>query len=222
MQISKSKAKAWAQKLEYSGELQELFIEAYVLTTELLSGQTQVDAYVGLGKQLHRLIDKIIAGVDTSEADCKRGCDYCCNPTIFVTQADVWVLNNFLKNNYNTETQTQITAQLQNRHELTKDLDMPKHAFYRCPFLGKDKVCSAYDARPVICRIHYSTDLKSCRQFRGKLYTSSHDLAVKEALQKGWAIVNAYRAAAKEMGLFTEMVTMEAGLLASQKEEEVI
>ncbi|MCP3927517.1 MAG: hypothetical protein GY705_00245 [Bacteroidetes bacterium] len=185
---------------------------------ELLSEPEVEENYLRLGKQLHRLVDQTLAGVDKSEADCQRGCGYCCNSTIFLPHADVGVLNNFLNDRFGAEKQAQITVHLQNRHELTKDLDRPKHTFYRCPFLGKDQDCGAYEARPVICRIHYSTDVGFCKRFMGRIYNTSSERTVGEALQKGWAVVNGYRAAAKVLGHPTEMVTMEAGLLAAQKE----
>ncbi|HFA50531.1 MAG TPA: YkgJ family cysteine cluster protein [Bacteroidetes bacterium] len=205
------------ENIKYSGELKELFIEAYKLTSDLLSEKMDEKNYIRLGKQIHEMVDRALAGADTSGAACQAGCSYCCNPTIFLTQADVYVLNDFLHKNHGGESRDNIISHFKNRHELTKGLGQNKEVFYRCPFLGKDKSCGAYNARPIICRIHYSMDVMACKRYSGRTYGTPLNMLVGDALDKGWAIINGYRAATKEMGLGVEMVTMEAGILGTQK-----
>jgi len=78
---------------------------------------------------------------------CHKGCAYCCYlPTmIYAHEAEALGQAAGIQ-----------PAPLPYRERSVVLADAFKHAGSPCPFLRKDKVCSVYEHRPLICRLHHS------------------------------------------------------------------
>jgi len=88
---------------------------------------------------------------------CARGCAFCCVQTVTVTAAEAFA----------------VAAEVRAREDLAarllaepeRRLGEPKSAWRDCAFLGEDKACSVYDARPLACHAFISFDLQACIGF---------------------------------------------------------
>jgi hypothetical protein len=97
----------------------------------------------------------LLDGVPRGPNACAPGCAFCCHLPVLVTPAEAELLARF------AATRPDVRARLE-------------RAERRCPFLGDDLRCVAYDERPLRCRAHTSTDRAICeRVHAGELPLSS-------------------------------------------------
>lgn len=86
--------------------------------------------------QASRYIDGVLSAaqrmVSGFEVSCSKGCWYCCQSSILITEVEAKQIAAFLKDN------TNIT--LFDRNDS------------RCPFLNNENACDIYPVRPLICR----------------------------------------------------------------------
>ncbi len=95
--------------------------------------------------------------------DCKAGCDFCCYETVVATVPEILALFYYVKTNFSEEKRKALRYRLDDyetrmaRHR-EDDYYFEKIA---CPFL-EDHLCTAYDARPLICRGRNSQEVNAC------------------------------------------------------------
>jgi len=77
---------------------------------------------------------------------CAAGCAFCCHLPVLVTPSEAAVL-------------AETVARLPGIRERLRE---PRGN--RCPLLGDDDRCLAYDARPLRCRAHTSPDAAACER----------------------------------------------------------
>jgi len=117
--------------------------------------------------------------------ECVRGCDACCHLMVRVTPAEVDLLLPRV-----TEA---IAARLRANAQTVRGMDAGayRQARPRCAFLGADGACTAYEARPVRCRSHVSSDVATClrvlegEESSGALPGDSWLRSVASAVQQG-------------------------------------
>ncbi|HJR57288.1 MAG TPA: YkgJ family cysteine cluster protein [Rhizomicrobium sp.] len=88
---------------------------------------------------------------------CAKGCAFCCAQTVIVTAAEAFA----------------VAAEMRERQDMVagvlagprRQLGEPKSAWRPCPFLGEDKACAVYEARPLACHAFVSFDLQTCVDF---------------------------------------------------------
>jgi Fe-S-cluster containining protein len=88
---------------------------------------------------------------------CAKGCAFCCVQTVIVTAAEAFA----------------VAAEMRDRQEMAaavlagprRSLGEPKNAWRPCPFLGEDKACAVYAARPLACHAFVSFNLQTCVDF---------------------------------------------------------
>lgn len=89
----------------------------------------------------HALLDGVPRGPDA----CAPGCAFCCHLPVLVTPREADLLASI------AATRPDVRARL-------------GRAERRCAFLGDDDRCVAYEARPLRCRAHTSTDRGVCER----------------------------------------------------------
>jgi hypothetical protein len=89
----------------------------------------------------HALLD----GVPKARNACAAGCAFCCHLPVLVTPSEADLL----------------AEAAATRPEVRARLATPG---VRCPFLGDDDRCVAYDVRPLRCRAHTSADRAICER----------------------------------------------------------
>lgn len=99
------------------------------------------------------------------EITCKKGCAYCCHQKIGISQAEAYLIINFVSF-WNIKINWDLLMS-QKGHE-----DWSKIPFKssKCIFLGEDNLCKIYEVRPGACRWYFSLqDPKLCdiEQFPG-------------------------------------------------------
>jgi hypothetical protein len=88
---------------------------------------------------------------------CRKGCSWCCVQPVVVTAAEAFA----------------VAAEMRERQEMAaallaqprRSLGEPRSDWRPCPFLGDDKACSVYEARPLACHVFVSFDLQACIAF---------------------------------------------------------
>ncbi len=172
-------------------------------------------------QEMYNLIDTMIdslseyAALQRQKIDCKKGCSWCCYQPVFALNYELDYLNAFIKRKF---TKSNLEIIRKNAHIKKEKLDgleseailKSKHA---CPLL-QNGVCSAYQARPVACRIYLSTDVNSCINF----YHEPEDEKSFPALlhfpmQVGRMINEGFKAALKESGWELNEYRIEQGIV---------
>jgi Fe-S-cluster containining protein len=88
---------------------------------------------------------------------CHKGCAFCCVQTVIVTAAEAFA----------------VAAEMRDRHAMVeallsaprRKLGEAKSEWRPCPFLGDDKACAVYAARPLACHAFVSFNLQGCVDF---------------------------------------------------------
>ncbi len=110
------------------------------------------------------LIAQMRAGDDVA-LDCKEGCAHCCYLRVSVTPPEVVRLGAWLRVHLDDAQRADLLARAQAAHALTADLSGSAQWDLQvpCPLLdvGTGR-CTAYEARPLMCVGHTSTDVRAC------------------------------------------------------------
>ncbi len=95
-------------------------------------------------------------------AACRKGCSHCCNIPTAITAAEAALLASATGRAMVVPSHARRLAEMDVADLQTNESPGP------CPFLS-DGSCSAYDARPAICRVHLSLDVDDllCRVVPG-------------------------------------------------------
>lgn len=148
------------------------FHDGYQLAMKAVEANMGQEAVHQSLKAMYAAIDGLIdslfvyAQQQNQSIDCKRGCSWCCHQPVFALDYEL----NYLKTAVDNLTDAAAISDIQEKaiQKQAKlgalkgdDLMNAKHP---CPLL-KDDACSAYEARPMACRIYLSSDVKSCVHF---------------------------------------------------------
>jgi Fe-S-cluster containining protein len=95
---------------------------------------------------------------------CKKGCTHCCSHPFLVTIAEGVILYRWLRANHKWTPALRRHIEETRGEVLGQDFEVWLLKDIPCPLLSSDKTCSAYEARPLRCRVTYSTgDPSMCR-----------------------------------------------------------
>ena len=98
--------------------------------------------------------------------DCRDGCDHCCHQAVSASVPEVLRLADWLRINKSVEDLAEIkdlAREYRDAHEGTDEAQR-RASRMTCPLL-KHGSCSAYEARPLICRSFHSYDVSACIRF---------------------------------------------------------
>jgi hypothetical protein len=96
---------------------------------------------------------------------CAKGCAWCCNLKVEVSEPELFTLLAYIKDNFNDEQIQALRARLADQWERTKDLDQNAQVLANIPGALLDyetKTCTVYHARPLSCRGWTSYDAGRC------------------------------------------------------------
>jgi Fe-S-cluster containining protein len=94
---------------------------------------------------------------------CQEGCYFCCCNQVELTPPEALCLGHFVELYFSEEKKKELIAALHRALDLQAGKNKAEMARIRppCPLL-KDRKCSAYPARPLVCRAMHSLDTKKC------------------------------------------------------------
>lgn len=84
---------------------------------------------------------------------CKKGCSHCCHSEILVSEIEFELIAKFVKD-FSVKFDKDLLEKQQLPMEKFRQLDWEDK---KCVFL-KNNTCSIYPVRPIVCRIHNSSD----------------------------------------------------------------
>jgi Fe-S-cluster containining protein len=134
-----------------------------------LEGATEVDQVHRATLRAHQRLNQLEQQLFTDYAvrvDCKAGCGICCHlAKIDVRAHEVFALVDWLNANFSAEQRAAVLARAQAHAAAVAGLSLEQHlrTVRPCPLL-LDMRCSAHPARPGVCRIGHSTDVRICQQ----------------------------------------------------------
>ena len=147
--------------------------------------------------------------------DCKKGCERCCHQPVFAMNYEMDYLNDFIKRNFDKETQKGIEIRAKNKKDKLSFLNETDllNSKSPCPLLEKG-ACLAYRARPMACRIYLSSDVNSClRFFKNPDNKTSIPALLNLPFRTGQMMNEGFKAALKSNGIKTQEFRIEDKLL---------
>lgn len=107
---------------------------------------------------------RFISGGAASKIDCREGCAWCCHKPMQVSVLDAIAVANFLKSRGMAEEYLPILREhcREKLEPLGNQRRLLKTSYEPCPFLSKERTCSVYESRPVVCRAFHSLDSSAC------------------------------------------------------------
>ena len=109
--------------------------------------------------------------------DCKAGCGTCCHLGKIDARAhEIFALANWITRNFSSEERDAVLRGAQAHAAAVAPLTLEAHlrTVRACPLL-RDMSCSAHPARPGVCRIGHSTDVRICE----RAFQNPDDLTAK-------------------------------------------
>lgn len=116
---------------------------------------------------------------------CQEACYFCCCNQVELTPPEAIFLGHYVERYFTDEQKKELNAALNRSLELQAGKSKAALARIRppCPLL-QDRKCSAYPARPLVCRAMHSLDAKKCKSAYKKrdltsppYYAHRHDIS---------------------------------------------
>ena len=168
--------------------------------------------------KLHARVDEVVSETIRGHGiklACDRGCSYCCSMRVEVHPYEAFRLADWLRRNFSAERLAGVIQRLRANVERSRPLGRQGRALASipCALLGDDGACTAYEARPAICRRYHSTDVARCKTFHDApdpaVLAASHDALLHNAS----VIITQARHAVRAAGLNDEPEDMNFALL---------
>ncbi len=161
------------QNTDYWDKFDELlFNDGFKIADTFLCAGFTVENIFAAQKVLYSSIDKLIESFLTrtetegQPSECKKGCAYCCHQTVLAAPYELLYMASFLKRKYNENALESVRKKLHEKSVLSSGLKLDKLLKYKkpCPLLHSTyNFCTAYQARPMACRIYLSASVESCK-----------------------------------------------------------
>jgi len=132
------------------------------------SASDRVEATARTAADIH---DRAVAGLAPMVAPappplaCRRGCNYCCHVQIITDVPTVIRLAAYFRVRFSSQEVDELRRRINERLDRFEGLPEAERRGLRlpCPLLV-DGACSAYEARPLICRSYNSFDADACER----------------------------------------------------------
>lgn len=209
------------QRDRLSGQFTKFYSDGYKIGMEAVSRGLSDEALNRATEQLYRNVDGLInsllgyAKKNDTKVYCRKGCSCCCYQPAYALTHEILYLKKYIHDKFKKSEQEEVLERAFIREQkvgrLSKDaLLNSKHA---CPLL-KGGICTAYEARPMSCRIYLSLDIRSCKDFYLNPDSQSGFPKIMEfPLQAGRMMNEGFKAALKQSGGMSEEYRIEEGLI---------
>jgi len=202
--------------------------DGYNLGLQAVNGGLTKDAIYSATNKMYEAIDALIESLfsyakkQNITIDCKKGCNYCCHQPVYAVSHEIDHLYNYIQNNFTGDKRHALisAAEMLNteREQLNKDQLMYHKS--ACPLLDDNGACSAYEARPMACRIYLSMSEQSCRLFYEDPGPDDHYAKLLEfPLRAGRMMNEGFTKALKTGGLNSGEFRIEEGLVIISKQK---
>lgn len=163
-------------------------------------------------------IAKIVPPLERPLA-CRQGCNHCCHITVVTDVPSVLRLAEHIRSRFSADQREDLRRRIAHRIGAIDAMSNPERVRARlpCPLLV-DGVCSAYEARPLICRAFNSFDAEACAREimsgRPGAEIPSYDVP----LRIGMAVANGVEEGLIEAGQFDGGIELVRGLAIALSE----
>ncbi len=146
---------------------------------ELATAKTAQDVHAATlhaHERLNQLETKLFTA-HRVRVDCKAGCGTCCHLGKIDARAhEVFALADWIRQNFTAGEQDAVLERARAHAAAVSPLTLDQHlrTVRPCPLL-RDMSCSAHPARPGVCRIGHSTDVRICE----RAFQNPDDLTAK-------------------------------------------
>jgi len=146
---------------------------------DLKCAETAEDIQVATLRAHGRLneLEALVFGAYRVRVDCKAGCGTCCHLGKIDARAhEIFALADWIRQNFTDEQRDAVLERARSHAAAVAPLTLEEHlrTVRACPLL-RDMSCSAHPARPGVCRIGHSTDVRICE----RAFQNPGDLAAK-------------------------------------------
>ncbi len=209
---------------DLNGEL--FFNDGYQLVKSEIAGMVSKDSIFRALVKMYQSVDLLISSLlnfaerQGMQVACHKGCEWCCHQAVFANSYEIHYLSEYIKTRFSKEEREQIYKQAQVKNGKVKELKESEVLQYKfpCPALVNG-ACSAYEARPMACRIYLSTRLESCLEFYHHPESEKNFPALLDfPLMAGKMMNEGFINALKEKGINTAEFRLEEGLSITLKE----
>jgi Fe-S-cluster containining protein len=181
-----------------------------------LSNETLFAGIDALYASIDGLNESIIALANRQNKDvaCYNGCHWCCHQAVFANSYELHYLAEKIKSKFAEVELSGLAERIKTKSAITVTITEEEVLKFKspCPLLINDS-CSAYEARPMACRIYLSTQLETCLEFyQHPENDANYPALIDFPLRAGQMMNEGFRAALKEIGVETAEFRLETGL----------
>jgi len=204
------------------------FTDGYNLgLTAIEKGKTK-NAIYEAARKMYEAIDGLIDSLllhakrENIPVDCKKGCSYCCYQPVYAISHEIDYLYNYIQKNLSKEKQRKILKNAEKTDHERKTLNKTDLLNHKapCPLLDNKGMCSAYQARPMACRIYLSMSAESCRLFYEDPVPDDNYAGLLEfPLQAGRMMNEGFAHALKTAGINSAEFRIEEGLTIISRQQ---
>lgn len=152
-------------------------------------------------------------------AECHKGCAWCCYQPVFAGTHEIAYLMNYINKTFTDEQKASLKERIESKYEVSKDLSDAEalKLTHACPILV-DGECSAYEARPIACRIYMSKSEAMCKKkFSDTIGENEHVPLLEFPLKAGRMLNEGIIACLKVNGYKVIEWRLEEGLVKLEK-----
>ncbi|MEZ5103199.1 MAG: YkgJ family cysteine cluster protein [Draconibacterium sp.] len=204
-----------------NSQMRAFYSDGFKLGMKVFDSGFNKESLFSAINEMHEIINELTDSISVFakrqgiNIDCKKGCYWCCHQPVFALDYELDYLKSFIKKNFTSEQEKDLIekAKLKNTHLSKLRNEELLNSKFPCPLL-ENGACSAYEARPVACRIYLSTNLTSCQIFYNKPENENNFPALLDFPMKAGRMINeGFKAALKSNGINTEEFRIEEKLL---------
>jgi len=152
--------------------LKAFYSDGFTLGMEIFTNGFHQKKLFDSIRQMHESVDKFTQSFDAfvsqngKKIHCKKGCSWCCHQPVFALSYELEYLNDFVTRNFDQQKQKEVRKRANDKKQKLDSLSEKElmNSKVPCPLLENGS-CSAYEARPMACRIYLSTNVKTCLDF---------------------------------------------------------
>ncbi|MCL3779370.1 hypothetical protein EMN47_03110 [Prolixibacteraceae bacterium JC049] len=149
-----------------------LFADGYRLGLSVIENGFNKEKLFDAQRRMYENIDALIESLlqharkQNIAIDCKARCEFCCHQAVFANSVEIDYLARHIKKQLPNNQQRTIAKKAKQKYQLTEQLGSKAvlNLKHKCPLLFDGK-CTAYEARPMACRIYLSMKLSTCQRF---------------------------------------------------------